>query len=227
MQLTIEPNHEFQTILIFEREGIEFRLDILSEYLRQVKGIYGYLLNKPELFNDITLYDTKNEDQLLTALSRRLLDILEEEGPSKGSITRFYNKDLGASELYISQISKQSPLLITISVVSLALVSALIISGGKLKITPKGIHVELNAIGDGLMKIQEFVQIRKDNTRRKEAAQTLKKEEIELRLTPTDDLRDSIKKLRQALAVSDILSETKDALKVEISKKEKELARRT
>ncbi|MFZ6050753.1 hypothetical protein [Halocola ammonii] len=227
MQLSVKPNHELETVLIFGKEGKDFRLDDLAEFLRHLKGVYGYLLNKPELFQDFLLYDTAKEDQRLSQLSQQLPILLEKEGLSKNSITRYYNKDLGDSELFISQIRKQSPLMITISVASLALVGAVILSGGKLNISLSGIKVELNAIGDGLKKFHEFVQISNHNRKgREEAALIVKDEHQKLSETPEDTLRESIKRLKKALATRDLLDTTRNALEEEIVKKEKELARR-
>ena len=43
----MKPNAKFYTELIFQEEAEQFKLNELVEYLKQIKGVYGYLIRQP------------------------------------------------------------------------------------------------------------------------------------------------------------------------------------
>lgn len=205
----------------FSKESDRFALNELASYLQHIKSIYAYLQKNPRLVGFQALPEDSNA---LVNLSENVEDQLVSLGFDEGYSSRYYKQDLGDNEIFISRITKQSPLVVTLVGTGVFLAAAVVISGGKVdtRILGAKVKIEINALGDGLEKLQKVFEraSRFKHERKIAATRELPPVQRELLYT-TDSLDQEILILERARLVDGIDKATDKALKSEIKKMKK------
>ena len=195
----------------------------LGSYMTQIARLYTFLERKPEII----------EKALKNSKSKEGIDVdrFEEDLTNALIYSQYSTRDLitnsrfkgSKGDLNIIHISQNSPLLIVFGIATLALTGAVILSGGKaeIKILGNGVKFKLPALGEGLLKLQEFKVRFKEN--RGEQTLPPEKEQKLLVAGQTNDLKTEIRALKKARDVDDIDVETANQLTLEITRKEREL----
>ena len=151
--------------VIFEEELTSLSIHELSNFLYYLKNVYASILMSKEFkytkLNDIE-YLVKNQKEI----SNQLKEFFQKNIIKYKST--FFKKNLyekyDMSDLLIEKISKDSPLKVVFTGAFIAIVLALIFSGGKIKFSQKTgsseitVEVVLNALGTGIKAYKDALK---------------------------------------------------------------------
>lgn len=202
--------------LVFTEEGDEFTVTELVNYLTYLRSIYAYVQKKPELIVDDTEINRLNNLANFKSYEDKFIN----SGFSENSSKRYYKKDLGEKDVFISTITKQSPLAIALVGLGGALITAIILSGGKLDLKAFGVRLKfkLNSLGDGISKIQDVIDRSEQIKQNKKIIDKYDLFEEKINLLPEDPLAVEIAILERARKVKGIDDKTERQLKEEIKR---------
>ena len=138
-----------QIIVNFETQD-RIKVSEFSNFLYYLKVIYSAILkyNLYEKYNGYKIEEIiSNEERI----RKELIDILKGKMINKSNL---FKKDFGEKELFITEITKQSPLIIYFEGIILIIILALILCGGSINITLlSGTKIEIkldHPIGEGV-----------------------------------------------------------------------------
>jgi len=137
--------------LVFQKAEEPIAASTLAEFLELFTTVYSACLDLP------ILDDAKGRDfrPILTipSLQRSVSQRLADE-PDRGSVVRASSHGAGRNDVMIVALQKSSPLELWLGGQSVALLAAVVISGGEVDLS-KG-HFKLHSLGDGLTKLLRF-----------------------------------------------------------------------
>lgn len=141
---------ESQIEVEFVGEDAPLRVTELSQFLYFYKSSYAILFDK---FGDISIENIVDSYEGIAKDAAYLL----ENAQTNNRITSSFFYDLGERDIYIGQIKKESPLLITFVVFGSAALIAAIIAGGEIQVGGFGvkIKVKFNRLGDGIGALRD------------------------------------------------------------------------
>lgn len=127
--------------VVFERDE-RLKVSELSNYLYNLKVVYTYLLENPEIwerYSDLSYSEMEGREE---EIREELIESLE---PLRGRARKYnlFRKDLGEDDLEIIDISRENPWSILTGGVVIVIVASLVLSGGKLKLRFQDLVSEL------------------------------------------------------------------------------------
>lgn len=133
-----------------------------AEYFRFLRGCYVLALERTKFEESYNEEHEDDAEDVVVAPPQVTAESLASQlsssslAMSPSEIEQYIYKHLSKSEdLSLLNIKRHNPFEVVFSGISIALTAAIIVSGGKFKLGPGGINIEIPPLGDGIKRLRD------------------------------------------------------------------------
>ena len=165
-----EPDFKHRIELLFEDNEGNIKLSEFTDFCTYLKAVTTYL--DQNIGEELQKFVGKTSEDLQIKINEIEKIVLEHLHSENFNLRENYLTEVEGKDISIVEISKKSPLLITLDQVDIPLLAAIILAGGKIVATEIGVKVKLISLSVGLIKLKVIF---KDNNKNVKVKSTKKK----------------------------------------------------